>query len=175
MDATDGWSLVKPVTGAPALASNGQSASYQGTTFKQQYAYKAETTYVAGEFYWQVQRGQKTDNRDFASGKQLLSMEQSRNEITWSAGAKIESDTVAKAFKLEDQKDLLKRSDAAPFTAARSIGIIPIIVILIVILIVLSLLSRCSRCDPRVENCSSTTARSSGGSWGGSSSGGGHK
>jgi len=175
VDATDGWSLVRPVTGAPVLASNGQSASYQGTTFKQQYAYKAETTYVAGEFYWQVQRGQKTDNRDFASGKQLLSMEQSRNEITWSAGAKIDSDTVAKAFRLEDQKDLLKRSDAAPFTAARSIGIIPIIVILIVILIVLSLLSRCSRCDPRVENCSSTTARSSGGSWGGSSSGGGHK
>jgi hypothetical protein len=87
VDATDGWSLVKPVTGAPVLASNGQSASYQGTTFKQQYAYKAETTYVAGEFYWQVQRGQKTDNRDFASGKQLLSMEQSRNEITWSAGS----------------------------------------------------------------------------------------
>ena len=80
-----------------------------------------------------------------------------------------------KAFKLEDQRDLPKRSDAAPFTAARSIGIIPIIVILIVILIVLSLLSRCSRCDPRVENCSSTTARSSGGSWGGSSCGGGHK
>jgi hypothetical protein len=48
----------------------------------------------------------------FASSKGLLSMEQSRNEITWSAGDKIASDTVAKAFKLEDKKDLLKRSDA---------------------------------------------------------------
>ena len=70
VDATDGWSLVKPVTGAPLLAANGQSATWQGTTYRQQYAYKAETTYVAGEFYWQVQRGQKTDNRDFASGRQ---------------------------------------------------------------------------------------------------------
>ena len=175
VDATDGWSLVKPVTGAPLLAANGQSATWQGTTYRQQYAYKAETTYVAGEFYWQVQRGQKTDNRDFASGRQLLSMEQSRNEITWSSGRKIESATVASAFKLEGQKDLLKRDDAAPFTAARSVGIIPIIVILVMILIVLSLFNRCSRCDPRVENCSSSSARTSGGSYGGSSSGGGHK
>ncbi len=175
VDATDGWSLVRPVTGAPLLAANGQSATWQGTTYRQQYAYKAETTYVAGEFYWQVQRGQKTDNRDFASGKQLLSMEQSRNEITWSSGRKIESATVASAFKLEGQKDLLKRDDAAPFTAARSVGIIPLIVMLVAILMVLSLLSRCSRCDPRVENCSSSSARTSGGSYGGSSSGGGHK
>ena len=175
VDATDGWSLVKPVTGAPVLAGNGQSASYGGTTYKQQYAYKAETTYVAGEFYWQVQRGQKTDNRDFAADKKLLSMERSANELTWSAGARIDSDTVAKAFQLEGQKDLLKRSDATPFTAARSIGIIPVIVILIAILLVLALLSRCSRCDPAVENCTSTTSRSSGSSYGGSSSGGGHK
>ena len=157
------------------LAGNGQSASYGGTTYKQQYAYKAETTYVAGEFYWQVQRGQKTDNRDFAADKKLLSMERSANELTWSAGARIDSDTVAKAFQLEGQKDLLKRSDATPFTAARSIGIIPVIVFLIVILLVLALLSRCSRCDPAVENCTSTTSRSSGSSYGGSSSGGGHK
>jgi hypothetical protein len=175
VDATDGWSLVKPVTGAPVLAGNGQSATWQGSTYKQQYAYAAETTYVAGEFYWQVQRGQKTSNRDFASGRQLLSMEQSRNEVTWSSGGKIDSDTVAQAFKLEGQKDLLKRSDAAPFTAARSVGIIPVIVILVVILIFLSLISRCSSCDPRVENCTSSSARTSGGSFGGSSSGGGHK
>jgi len=175
VDATDGWSLVRPVTGAPVLAGNGQSARYGGATYKQQYAYKAETTYVAGEFYWQVRRGQQTDNRDFAVDKKLLSMEQSANEITWSAGAKIDSDLVAKAFKLEGKKDLLKRTDAAPFTAARSIGIIPLIVFLIVLLLVLSLLSRCSRCDPKVENCTSTTSRSSGGSYGGSYSGGGHK
>ena len=173
VDATDGWSLVKPVTGAPV--QRGKSASYNGTTYQLQYAYKAETTYVAGEFYWQVQRGQKTDNRDFAAGKQLLSMEQSAHEVTWSAGSKIDSDAVAKAFQLDAGKDLLKRSDATPFTAARSIGIIPVIVFLVVILIVLSLLSRCSRCDPNVENCTSTTSRTSGGSFGGISSGGGHK
>lgn len=175
VDATDGWSLVKPLTGAPVLAGNGQSASYQGATYQQQYSYTAETTYVTGEFYWQVQRGQKTSNRDFASGSKLLSMEQSPGEVTWSAGAKIDSDVVAKAFKLDDKKDLLKRADATPFTAARSVGIVPIIIMLVVLLIFLSLLSRCSRCDPRVENCPTSSSRSSGGSFGGFSSGGGHK
>jgi hypothetical protein len=73
---------------------------------------------VAGEFYWQVQRGQKTFNRDFASGSALLSQEEAPNEITWSSGSKLDGDLVAKAFKLEGKKDLFKRSDAKPLSSA---------------------------------------------------------
>ena len=75
VDAEDGWSMVKPTTGAPTMAESGARATYLGKVYQQQYAYNAETTYVAGEFYWQVQRGQKTFNRDFANGAALLSME----------------------------------------------------------------------------------------------------
>ena len=157
------------------LAGNGKSATWQGTTYQQQYAYKAETTYVAGEFYWQVQRGQKTDNRDFASGNKLLAMEQSPSEVTWSAGSKIDSDLVAKAFKLEDKKALLKRADASPVSSSSGIGLRTIVIMFLLIVLFLVVLNRCSRCDPRVENCSSSGARSSGGSFGGFSSGGGHK
>ena len=64
----------------PVLA--GQTARYLGRVYRQQYAYEAETTYVAGEFYWQVQRGQKTQNRDYSEPKGgLLSMERSANEL----------------------------------------------------------------------------------------------
>ncbi len=177
VDATDGWSLVKPATGAPVLSSNGQSATYLGTTYKLQYSYNAETTYVAGEFYWQVQRGQKTSNRDFAAGNQLLSLEQTPNEVTWSSGGKIDSNTVAGAFKLDDKKDLLKRADASPVSASSGLGIGTIVILFVIIVIFLLILSRCSQCDPAVENCSSSSSssRSSGGSFGGFSSGGGHK
>ncbi|MBE2261115.1 MAG: DUF4178 domain-containing protein [Burkholderiaceae bacterium] len=175
VDATDGWSLVKPVTGAPVTSNNGKTARWNGAVYQQQYQYRAETTYAAGEFYWQVHRGQQTQNRDYATGDKLLSLEQSRDEATWSAGGKISSDLVASAFRLEGKKDLLKRADATPFSAAKGIGIVQLVIILVVILIVLSLLSRCS-CDPKVENCSTSSgARSSGGSFGGFSSGGGHK
>ncbi|RZI88728.1 MAG: DUF4178 domain-containing protein, partial [Variovorax sp.] len=122
VDATDGWSMVKPATGAPKVSEGAQTASYLGKTFRQQYAYNAETTYVAGEFYWKVERGQKSFNRDYASGDTLLSMERSTNEQTWSTGSKVDSATVASAFKLEGKKDLFKRSDASPVSAASSLG-----------------------------------------------------
>ena len=174
VDSEEGWSLVRPTTGAPTMASSSaQSASYLGATYTLKYTYTAETNYVCGEFYWPVVRGQTTQNKDFSNGKKLLSLEQSASELVWSHGEQISSDAVAQAFKLQDKKDLFKR-DVAPFSAAPSIGIGTIIVVLIVTLILLSLLSRCSRCDPKVENCSSSY-RSSGGSWGGFSGGGGHK
>ncbi|MBC7602547.1 MAG: DUF4178 domain-containing protein, partial [Ramlibacter sp.] len=65
VDSEDGWSVVKPTTGGPSLSPNGQSAVYLGTNYKLLYAYNAETNYVAGEFYWPVERGMKTFNRDF--------------------------------------------------------------------------------------------------------------
>ena len=177
VDSTEGWSVVKPATGAPVLDNKGQSATYLGTRYLLKEAYKAETTYVAGEFYWQVTRGQTTTNRDFVSGKSLLSMEQSADEVTWSVGSKIESDGVARAFKLEDKKELLQRSDAGPGSAGKGVGFVTIVVILVILLLFLLLVSRCSSCDPNTENCSQSTSssRTSGGSFGGFSTGGGHK
>jgi hypothetical protein len=98
VDSTEGWSVVKPTTGAPEMSSGGQSASYLGSRYALKETYNAETSYVAGEFYWQVTRGQKTSNRDFVSGNSVLSLEQSPQEVTWSVGSKIDSDDVAKAF-----------------------------------------------------------------------------
>jgi hypothetical protein len=176
VDSEEGWSLVRPTTGAPSMTSStATSASYMGTNYTLKYSYEAETNYVCGEFYWPVTRGQKTTNKDFANGRRLLSLEKSASELVWSSGDQLASDVVAKAFGLEDKKDLLTRSDATPFSAARSVGIGTIIVVLVIVLILLSLLSRCTRCDPRVENCSSSSSRSSGGSFGGFSGGGGHK
>ena len=180
VDATDGWSIVKPATGAPE-ANTSRQVKYQGAAYTLQYAYNAETTYVAGEFYWRVQRGQKTYNEDYANGKLLLSREQSVSlsgkEITWSVGSKVDAQTVVQAFKLKGQEDKFAR-DVAPLASGGSSGlsITTWIVLLVFIFILFSMMSRCSRtCDPRVENCSSSTRSTGGGSFGGYSSGGGHK
>lgn len=167
VDAEDGWSMVKPTTGAPTMAESGARATYLGKTYQQQYAYNAETTYVAGEFYWKVERGQKTFNRDFANGAALLSTERSANELTWSSGSRIDSAAVAAAFKLDGKKDMFKRGDALPLSAASSLGCGTIILIVVVIIILLIILSTCSG--------GSGASRNSGGSYGGYSSGGGHK
>jgi ribosomal protein S27E len=180
VDATDGWSIVKPATGAPVLAASGQAATYLGQTYKLKESYTAETSYVAGEFYWQVARGQQTSNRDFQSGKSMLSMEKTANELTWSVGGQIASDTVAKAFKLDDtKKELLKRADVTPGSTVAGLSIVTILVLFGIIVFFLFVMSRCSRCDPALENCASSSSsggsRTSGGSYGGSSGGGGHK
>jgi hypothetical protein len=175
VDSTEGWSLVKPATGAPVVSSNGQSATYLGTRYLLKESYLAETNYVLGEFYWQVQRGQSTTNRDYAEGKNLLSMEQSAQELTWSVGAMVGSDSVAQAFGLQDKKALLQRSDAKPFAASGGVWMRPDFWIFVVIVLVMLAVSNCSNnCDPKVQNCSSGV-RTSGGSFGGFSTGGGHK
>lgn len=168
VDAEDGWSLVRPATGAPKLSGTGKTATYLGSKYTLQYSYNAETTYVLGEFYWPVERGQKTFNSDFSSAKGLLSMEQTPQEVAWSYGSKLSSGTVAAAFKLDDKKDLLERQDAAPLSGGSGLGCGTLIVIAIILIILLLLMSNCS-------GSSGSSGRSSGGSFGGFSSGGGHK
>ncbi|KQP43719.1 DUF4178 domain-containing protein [Pseudorhodoferax sp. Leaf274] len=174
VDAQDGWSMVKPTTGAPKLAGNGRSAGYLGSRYALREEYEAETDYVAGEFYWPVRRGDRTRNRDFANGRALLSMEQAATEVTWSSGSQLDSTVVALAFKLQQRKELFKRSDAAPLSTGTGLSRTAIVLLVLLVLVVV-LVSRCDDCDPRRENCSSYGSRSSGGSFGGYSTGGGHK
>jgi hypothetical protein len=174
VDSEDGWSVVKPTTGAPQLSGGEQSASYLGTKYALQYSYEAVTTYVAGEFYWPVERGQKTFNRDFARGDSLLSMERSPREVTWSSGGRISSDTVAKAFHIDDRGGL-QRGDAGPTSGGKSgIGCGTIVAMIILILILLMLVKACAGDESRGGYLSGGS-RTGGGSWGGYSSGGGHK
>ena len=170
VDASDGWSLVRPATGAPQHKPGASTATYLGTQYRLTSTYQAETNYVAGEFYWPVERGQKTSNSDFAAvnGKGLLSREQSRSEVTWSHGQRMDSSAVAQAFKLGDKAALFRRQDAGPVAAGSGIGCGTVIVILIVLIILLVFMSNCS-------GSSGGYYRSSGGSFGGYSTGGGHK
>lgn len=171
VDSEEGWSLVKPTTGAPSVSSSGQYATYLGKTYRLKYSYEAETGYVAGEFYWPVERGQKTFNRDFASGAQLLSMEQTPREVTWSGGGPIEADAVARTFNLQGGGRDFRRGDAGPTAGKPGLGCgcLLLILLALVVLVVLVLLLRGN------DNSGSSGYRSSGGSYGGYSSGGGHK
>jgi endogenous inhibitor of DNA gyrase (YacG/DUF329 family) len=174
VDSEEGWSVVKPTTGAPALSPGEQSATYLGTKYQLKYSYEAQTRYVAGEFYWPVEQGQKTFNRDFAKGDTLLSMERGAREVTWSSGSKIASDAVAKAFRLEGKKDLLKRADAGPTSTGGGMGCGTIVLMFLVILILLAVVKACVD-DDGTRSGVSGGSRSSGGSFGGYSGGGGHK
>lgn len=171
VDASDGWSLVRPATGAPTVSGpGGQNARYLGVNYTRTSSYSAETTYVAGEFYWPVARGQRTENVDYtaSTGKGLLSMERSGSEVTWSYGSRMASLAVAQALGREADAERFKRDEVGPFVAARGAGCGTIVLIVIVLIIVLFVLGTCS-------SGPGGYGRTSGGSFGGASSGGFHK
>ncbi len=173
VDSTEGWSLVRPVTGAPTVSQDFQTAKYLGSAYQLLYSYKAQTTYVAGEFYWPVQRGHTSFNRDYAKQNSLLSMEETPKERTWSAGNKVPSDQVAKAFGLEDKKDLLQRGDVGPVSGKGSgvgCGCATLFLIFFVLVLLVLLLKACDD-----EDWGSGSGYTSGGRSGSWSSGGSHK
>lgn len=161
VDASDGWSVVAPTTGVPAYDAGSNSARYQDKLFSLESSYRAETTYVAGEFYWRVARGQTTANKDFTSGRDILSLETSPDEQVWSFGSKIDSSLVAAAFKIDAKKMDLRHADVGPLSQTN----IPWNVVAWVFVIVLSLI---------LNECSDDSSPGGGG-YGGYSSGGGHK
>ena len=197
VDAEDGWSWVRPITGAPQV--KGDRAQYKGASFQKKYTYDAKVTWVQGEFYWRVLRGERATVTDYVGtggdSTKRLSREQTRGEsggteVVWSAGAALDASVVAGAFATTPGERAALQRDVAPFKAAKSPGVGTTIVIIIVVFLLIAMLARCEdndRCDAvrqafgpnsnEYRQCladrgsGSSGRRSSGGSWGG----GGHK
>lgn len=165
----DGWSWVRPITGTPT--GRGKRVSWRGIGYELRASYRAKVSWVLGEFYWRVRRGEEARVLDYVgSGKGSagrLSCEQSAGELVWSAGRTIASDVVAKAFGITDAAAL--RRDVKPLSATPSGGWRQTLFFVLIVVLLLAL-ETCSDDD------SGSGSRSGGGSFGGfSSGGGGHK
>ena len=202
VDAEDGWSWVRTITGVPQRVS-GQTVTYNGVTYKRLYAYVGKVTYVVGEFYWRLQRDERTLNTDYqgtgAQASRRLNQEQTQGEagaeIVWSVGETLTAEAVVRAFALPRNVLAGLQRDATPLSISRifgSGGIIRFVVWFVLLLILILVLQRCEtrRCDDvratfgassyEYQQClnsssSGSSYRGYGGSYGGYSSGGGHK
>jgi hypothetical protein len=196
VDAQDGWSWTRPVTGVPE--GSGDSMKFEGATYRKLYTYEGKVTYVLGEFYWQLRRDDTTLNTDYEGVgphfDRRLNREQTSGsgtkEITWSGGRTLSADAVMKAFKLgDDQLQALER-DATPTAAGSSLlfKVFLWIFIIIVVLMVFrcgsnndcsSQLNTYGEASNEYQRCLASNRsggyRTGGGSYGGYSSGGGHK
>ena len=191
VDAEDGWSWTAPLTGVPQV--RGDTATWQGRPHRKLYSYTGQVTHVLGEFYWKVERGQRTFNTDYAGGDWRLNREQAGEDLTWSAGRTLSAQTVVQAFGLKPEQAPALARDSTPFTSGSASGLKTVVVIGLVMLLVVVLMSRCGSddCDgvrqtfgpnsSEYQQCqrnqrSSGGFRTGGGSFGGfSSGGGGHK
>jgi hypothetical protein len=194
VDAEDGWSVVRPVTGVPG--SKGGALSYRGLSFKQRFTYPAKTTHVLGEFYWRVRKDQRSLNADYigvgSNSHMRLNREQSAQEVTWSLGQTLKDTEVIEAFGLQDlPADRFKR-DVRVWSSlsTRSYNWGEVVVWSLLAVWIIYLLTQCS--DPctgveenygsnsyEYQQCRAQNRSGSGGghggSYGGYNSGGFHK
>jgi hypothetical protein len=194
VDAEDGWSWVRPITGAPQI--RGGQPQWEGVNYTGRTAYTAKVTWVQGEFYWRVTRDERALVTDYhgvgASSRKRMSREQTGNEVTWSAGEAIDAALLAKAFGVPIAASPAFPTDSAALTNMLAkpsfLGTPRVVWIFIALFVLLFIMDACSDDCGDVRNTFGASSAEyqqckrsggsgvrSGGSYGGWSSGGGHK
>lgn len=97
------WNDVSVLRSLP-LTSPGQSTlNYLGEIYRHFQTATAETSYVLGEFPWQVRVGESAQVSDYVSPPRVISSEKTGNEVTWSMGEYITGRDLWKALKLSGE------------------------------------------------------------------------
>jgi hypothetical protein len=194
VDSEDGWSWAKPLTGAPQV--RGDNATWQNRSYRKQFSYPAQVTWVLGEFYWRVRRDERALVTDYVGSGQAssrrLSREQAGSEVTWSEGATLDPALLARAFGVSPalSNALQRHAGKATGLNSASLKVLLIVAVVAAVMLVGFCSSRRSDCaqvratfgeaSNEYQQCARNVGgggafRSSGGSFGGYSSGGSHK
>jgi len=96
------WNDVSILKALPEVHPYGSAPTvrYLGETYKHFQTAKAGTSFVLGEFPWQVRVGEEAVVSDYVSPPRMLSSEQTGNEMTWSMGEYMTGKDVWKSFRL---------------------------------------------------------------------------
>jgi ribosomal protein S27AE len=191
VDAEDGWSWVVPLAGAPQV--RGDQAIWKGRVYERSDSYASRVTWVLGEFYWRLSRGERAHHVDYAAGSRRLNREQAGGEVTWSEGGTLQADVLARAFALPEAQRAALAREVSPFkadTGGTSLFARVAVAVLIAVFVVVWLLDASGdECDGVRQTFGAASLEyqqcrergryahsTSGGSYGGwSGGGGGHK
>jgi hypothetical protein len=95
------WNDTSILRSLPTLDDhNPTTITYLGQSYKHFQSAQAATSFVLGEFPWQVRVGEAVDVSDYISPPRVISSERSGKEITWSMGEYVSGKDIWKAFKL---------------------------------------------------------------------------
>ncbi|RLB56250.1 MAG: hypothetical protein DRJ42_03915 [Deltaproteobacteria bacterium] len=79
---------------------DGSGTQYGGKTYRLYSTAFVFVRYVVGEFYWQVNVGDRSDATDYIAPPFVLSEERTAKEVNWSAGKYLPGEEIWKAFSL---------------------------------------------------------------------------
>ncbi|HYW14507.1 MAG TPA: DUF4178 domain-containing protein [Longimicrobium sp.] len=96
------WNDVVVLKAPPAATRTNRKepVTLNGERFRPFQHATSETTFVLGEFPWQVRQGDKAKSDDYVSPPRLLSREETPGEVSWSLGEYLPPARVWEAFKL---------------------------------------------------------------------------
>jgi hypothetical protein len=95
------WNDVTTLRMIPEIAHGRRpTARVLGETYRHFQSASAETTFVLGEFPWQVRVGERVNTADFVAPPRMLSSEATDNEVVWSLGEYVSGQALWTAFKL---------------------------------------------------------------------------
>jgi hypothetical protein len=115
------WNDTSILRSLPTLSTGGSSLVYLNETYKHFQSANAATSYVLGEFPWQVRVGESADVSDYVSPPRVISSERTGKEVTWSMGEYISGRDVWKAFKLTGEAPVpigVYENQPSPMSAA---------------------------------------------------------
>jgi hypothetical protein len=94
------WNDVSILRSLPITSPGQSTLNYLGETYRHFQTAKAGTSFVLGEFPWQVRVGESAEVSDYVSPPRVISSEKTGKEITWSMGEYLTGRDLWKAFKL---------------------------------------------------------------------------
>ena len=99
------WNFIRPISALPVEArAAGKPAVFMlGRRYLGFDTVTARTTFVLGEFPWQVRVGDSVLVQDYISPPYMLSSESTNEEVTWSLGEYTPGAQLWLAFQLKDQ------------------------------------------------------------------------
>ncbi|HEX6746685.1 MAG TPA: DUF4178 domain-containing protein [Longimicrobium sp.] len=96
------WSLGATLREVPQLTRHGRPvATLGGRRYRHFQRAVAETTFVLGEFPWEVRAGDRVGVSDFVAPPYMLSSEETEGETTWTLSEYLPGAAVWKAFGLQ--------------------------------------------------------------------------
>ncbi len=96
------WNDISTLKSLPKMLNTSPpSLEYLGEKYKHFQTARASTTYVLGEFPWQVRVGETAEVTDYVSPPRVISSECMDQEVTWSLGEYMTGADIWKAFAME--------------------------------------------------------------------------
>ena len=94
------WNEVTPIHAIPrdSNAHGKRAVEYDGQKFTHFQSSDAQTSYVFGEFPWEVHKGETVRSDDFIAAPRMLSREKYSGEITWSLAQYRDYREIAQSF-----------------------------------------------------------------------------